>query len=569
MSKEMGTLRPSQLIYYYGPGAIVDMMDQSVMIMAADLWNTWNAPTIKDPRINKLLDVKEIKILNDMPDKIKIRAVPFPKWKICPKCGMMTDFNSKHCYFCKKNGEEVELYPSRFVVACKNGHISDFPYIEWVHQHKEEVCEKPILKFIREGSSGSLSDLYVRCVKCNARQSLANIMKKGILKSILPQCTGEMPWINEKGSCTETMDTYLRGGSNVYSPAVASFLRIPLSEQIQDPLIKKVNDSKTLLQKALELNNEDFFTQSLSMLGINESEKERVKQILLGDYGGEVSYESIRKQEWNTLILDKVDDSHDTGYKSTSVDIHEKMQSYFSAIHKVESLPEIQVLRGFTRLDYIDRFDTKQTDHLVSIMKDEDTGWLPGVQNNGEGIFFKFNEFKLKDWEQNTNHGDLTDEVIQKFNHQREQLGFSPLEIKSRHILLHTFSHAMIKELAAHSGYATTSLRERIYCSDNMYGVLIYTASGDSEGSLGGLIELAEPDKLYPIFIRAIEGMMYCSSDPNCSEGNFKYKTTANGAACHSCSFISETSCEWGNQLLDRRLLLNINLGETVGFFTI
>lgn len=102
MSKDMGTLRPSQLIYYYGPGAIVDMMDQSVMIMAADLWNTWNAPTIKDPRINKLLDVKEIKILNDMPDKIKIRAVPFPKWKICPKCGMMTDFNSNHCYFCKK-----------------------------------------------------------------------------------------------------------------------------------------------------------------------------------------------------------------------------------------------------------------------------------------------------------------------------------------------------------------------------------------------------------------------------------------------------------------------------------
>src|SRR5690606_29732661 len=168
---------------YYGPGAIVDMMDQSVMIMAADLWNTWNAPTIKDPRINKLLDVKEIKILNDMPDKIKIRAVPFPKWKICPTCGMMTDFNSKHCYFCKKNGEEVELYPSRFVVACKNGHISDFPYIEWVHQHKEEVCEKPILKFIREGSSGSISDLYVRCVKCNASQSLANIMKQGILKA--------------------------------------------------------------------------------------------------------------------------------------------------------------------------------------------------------------------------------------------------------------------------------------------------------------------------------------------------------------------------------------------------
>ena len=132
---------------------------------------------------------------------------------------------------------------------------------------------------------------------------------------------------------------------------------------------------------------------------------------------------------------------------------------------------------------------------------------------------------------------------------------------------MHTFSHALIKELAAHSGYSTTALQERIYCSDVMHGVLIYTASGDSEGSLGGLIEQAHPDKLYPIFIRAIERMMYCSSDPHCSEGTFKFHSTANGAACHTCAFVSETSCEWGNQLLDRRLLLNINPGETTGFF--
>jgi hypothetical protein len=102
-----------------------------------------------------------------------------------------------------------------------------------------------------------------------------------------------------------------------------------------------------------------------------------------------------------------------------------------------------------------------------------------------------------------------------------------------------------------------------------MEGVLIYTASGDSEGTLGGLIEQASKDRLYPIFIRALERMMYCSSDPNCSEGEFMYQSTANGAACHSCGFVSETSCEMGNQLLDRRLLININPNENYGFFNI
>lgn len=313
----------------------------------------------------------------------------------------------------------------------------------------------------------------------------------------------------------------------------------------------------------------DDFLMQLKILGLNESDKEKIEQILDGQYNEEISYESIRKQEWNTLIQEDINDSMNTGYISSSVSIHEKMKPYFSAIHKIESLPEIQVLQGFTRIEYQDRFEIKEQKNLIPIMKEKNTKWLPGIRNNGEGIFFKFNENTLKDWERNTNHNEITSDIIARYNRQRDQLNYSALSIESRHLLIHTFSHAIIKELAAHSGYSTTSLKERIYCNNAMQGVLVYTASGDSEGSLGGLIEQAEPDKLYPIFIRALERMMYCSSDPNCSEGEFKYMSTANGAACHSCSFISETSCEWGNQLLDRRLLLNINPGESVGFFEI
>lgn len=565
----MGTLRPSQLIYYFGPGSVVDMMDKSVIVMAADMWNTFSTPQEKDPRITRVLNVDYIKILNERPDTVKVRVSPFPKWKICPKCGMMTEYNDTHCHFCKQKDEEVELYPSRFVVACKNGHIKDFPYVQWAHKDsKTGVCDKPVLKLEKSGNSGSLSDLTVRCVKCKEKQSLGKIMQNDSLKSILLSCTGDRPWIGDKESCEEKMETYLRGASNIYSPAVTSFLQIPLSEQNSDPLVEAVLENKIALLKARERGDAVFLMQ-LDILGLNESDKEKIEQILDGKYNEKISYESIRKQEWNTLIQKDINDYMNTGYISSSVEIHEKMKPYFSSIHKIESLPEILVLRGFTRIEYLDRFEIAEQKKLISIMKDRNIKWLPGIRNNGEGIFFKFNEETLKKWERTTNHTDITSDIITRYNRQRERLNYSPLPIKSRHLLIHTFSHAIIKELAAHSGYSTTSLRERIYCSDVMQGVLIYTASGDSEGSLGGLIEQAEPEKLYPIFFRALERMMYCSSDPNCSEGEFKYMSTANGAACHSCSFVSETSCEWGNQLLDRRLLLNINPGENVGFFDI
>ncbi|WP_346208245.1 DUF1998 domain-containing protein [Caldifermentibacillus hisashii] len=570
MSKEFGSLRPSQLLYHFGPGSIVDMMDQSVMIMATDLWDTRYTPQEKDERIVRALGngIDHIKLLNEKPNTVKVRAREFPKWKICPKCNMMTNYKNKYCHFCKQEGEEVELYPSRFVVACNHGHIQDFPYMEWVHKNKACTSDKPVLKLIRHGDSGSLSDLSVQCVKCKEKQSLGPIMKKGALQSIIKKCSGERPWIGDTEDCNETMETYLRGASNIYSPAVTSFLQIPLSEQNVDPLVEAVNENKKSLQKARE-KGEEKLSNIMEVLDFNESDKEKIKKILDGEYDEEITYESIRKQEWNTLIQGKIDDSHHTGYRSSVVDIHQEMKPYFSSIHKIESLPEIQVLQGFTRIEYLDPFEVSEQTDLISIMKNENTNWLPGIRNNGEGIFFQFDEKRLKDWERNKEHTKFTTDTIMRYNRQRDQLGYSILPIKSRHILLHTFSHALIKELAAYSGYSTTAIKERIYCNDVMQGVLIYTASGDSEGSLGGLIEQADPDKLFPIFIRALERMMYCSSDPNCSEGQFKYHSTANGAACHSCSYVSETSCEWGNQLLDRRLLLNINPGEDVGFFNI
>ncbi|OAO83267.1 DUF1998 domain-containing protein [Anoxybacillus flavithermus] len=557
MSKQMGQLRPSQLLFYHGPGAIVDMLKGSVMIMAADLWDFRRKNEIEDERVRNALGVSRLRLLNEGQDKICITARPFPKWKICPKCGMMTEWEEIQCYHCEKKGLKVELFPSRFVLACKNGHIHDFPWIDWLHE--EKGCKQPILKMTYQGIAGSLSDMYVQCVKCKKKKSLAHIM------SFTKACNGERPWIGDEEPCSEQMETVLRGASKLYTPLIFSTLGVPLSDGKDDILVERVKRHKEALNIAKKTG---FFKQmATELLKIEEIQLSLVEQILNEDHEQSVSYETIRKQEWNTIIKKNVDDLEDTGFKCMGVDVHEQMRPYFSSIVKIESLPEIQVLRGFTRLHYLDPFDTTEIP-VCSVMKDiRSSGWLPAVKNLGEGIFFQFDIQKLIEWENRKRVKEELSSIFDRYNKRRKQMGNSSIYLKARHILIHTFSHAMIQEFARFSGYATTSLRERLYCNEEMHGVLIYTASTDSEGGLGGLIELSKPDKLYEIFVRALEKMEHCSSDPHCSDARFELQSTINGAACHACGFVSETSCEWGNQLLDRRTLIPLSNGEDLAFF--
>ncbi len=132
----------------------------------------------------------------------------------------------------------------------------------------------------------------------------------------------------------------------------------------------------------------------------------------------------------------------------------------------------------------------------------------------------------------------------------------------------------MIGQLRFDCGYGSASLRERIYCDEGesdepMNGVLIYTASGDSEGTLGGLVRQGEPDRLNAIIDRAMRRARWCSSDPVCIESEGQGSDNANLAACHGCMLLPETSCEVGNRLLDRGLLVGTPEDRDMGFFAL
>ena len=113
-------------------------------------------------------------------------------------------------------------------------------------------------------------------------------------------------------------------------------------------------------------------------------------------------------------------------------------------------------------------------------------------------------------------------------------------------------------------GYGSSSIKERIYFSSmprrKMNGLLIYT-TGDSEGSLGGLVRLGKHEVFDNIIQSAIDKAKWCSLDPLCVESKGQGPDGCNLAACHNCALVSETCCENGNRLLDRALLIDQNYG--------
>ena len=127
------------------------------------------------------------------------------------------------------------------------------------------------------------------------------------------------------------------------------------------------------------------------------------------------------------------------------------------------------------------------------------------------------------------------------------------------YLLLHTLAHLLIQSVAMRCGYPAASIRERIYVDEagERYGLLLFTASADAEGTLGGLVEQA-PSGSKSTSKAAVETAALCAGDPVCAHhepGVSMEERWLHGAACHGCALVAETSCEMHNDYLDRALV--------------
>ena len=220
-----------------------------------------------------------------------------------------------------------------------------------------------------------------------------------------------------------------------------------------------------------------------------------------------------------------------------------------SRLIAVNKLKEIMVLEGFRRV---------AGEQLTPPDITGESGWLPAMELYGEGIFLTLDETLLQRWERNGALRERADAFAQRYVHRDTHIAVEP-QVSPRFLLCHTLAHILIRQLEATAGYPAASLKERIYCATgdkkSMAGVLIYVAVADEEGSLGGLMELARPQRFLPLLVSTFEAAAWCSLDPVCSEQEGHGPDLLNRAACHACALVPETSCMYGNILLDRTFI--------------
>ena len=138
--------------------------------------------------------------------------------------------------------------------------------------------------------------------------------------------------------------------------------------------------------------------------------------------------------------------------------------------------------------------------------------------------------------------------------------------------MLHTLAHLLIESVALRCGYPAASIRERIYVDEvgKRFGVLLYTAGADAEGTLGGLVEQARG--ILDHLDAALETARLCSNDPVCAQhepGDSREERWLHGAACHGCTLVAETSCEMANDYLDRALVAPVIGRPDAAFFSL
>jgi hypothetical protein len=472
----------------------------------------------------------------------------------------------------------------RFIAVCGNGHLDDVDWRRWAHSgtrgRDPRQCGSTDLRFCHvPGVGGGLESLEVRCGKCDAARNLGELPGPDSLVRIGQRCSGRQPWqINaDAQDCDEKPVVLQRGASSVYFPEVVSAIDLPPDSDWStwggpDGRIEHNDNFRLLLT-----NPEHPLREGLIGAVAEEADvpADRVRLVLAQKLGRAVPFptsgggvDDLPREEWQALtspprtydprdhfVARETDFPSTDGHRSLGP-VAEALSPYLHQVVLVDRLREIRVLRGFRR-------------HTMNRTVPADLGrnaeFLPAMEIFGEGVFIRFNEEQVVRW-------SAEPQVLERCALLRRRLAASLRakwllqDVSPRLVLLHTFAHLLMRQMSFSAGYSSSSLRERLYAAEPadgspMAGVLIYTAAGDSEGTLGGLARLGEADRLAPVLAATLATAQWCSLDPVCREATAQGPDGLSLAACHACALSSETSCVMGNVLLDRILVVDEDLG--------
>lgn len=574
-NNKLGELRPNQIITTFGPGSVVDAVKDSVTILDIPYWEN-KGKKIIDGRLASYLNVDAFY----MPRTTSAHDIPvvtFPYCHVCSsiKCGRLfdaregidNDFGTYLRYGASCPDCGWRAYPARFITICKNGHISDFPWKWWVHRGDTD-CEGK-MRMYSTGNTSTLSDMWVKC-SCGMNRSMSGATQAGNFEGL--SCCGMHPFRphNRSEQCEKPIIPSQRGASNVYFAVTRSAISIP---PWINPLYNLIDEHLRDIEQAKKM--------ALRLRGNEEEGLQQIYEEYFSDYSREefdAAYErrmnnikeftEIKRMEYEAITHhnDPTYQSNKKHFKAEEDVLPEYFKHYFNRIIRITRLREVQVLLGFTRVDAPDP-DADEQPNVVYLAKGGDERWLPAVEVNGEGIFVEFNRQTLAEWLDEPEVREISEKYMVSYRKYCESRGWKiTTDRNAVYVLMHTFSHLLIKQMAMSSGYSSSAIRERIYFGDKMAGVLLYTGSSDKEGSLGGLVELGTSDQMTSLMRDAFQEALVCTNDPECMN-TLPAGQNLNGATCHSCCMISETACENGNRMLDRGLVVPLSEREETSYF--
>lgn len=506
------------------------------------------------------------------------------------------------------------LKPAPLILICPNGHISDIPWYKYFcvslkHEKMDdengfelfgydcEDCSKGGKHNIKWLNSRNQAESWgtLKCSKCGLSVPLAGIM------NIKPFCRGERPWIDKdntyercmsQGQKTK-MQVAMVTSNSIYYASGFSSLYIPkefipkkagqLSDEARIALGKVTDKYNVKIASKPDLTKEKFWDKNYddcddfiedakldwNLFNLSPFDYESIKSMFLGLVQEEEDNDPIatyRLTEFEVFTDSSNPNRKSQGLEFNEIEMPDRLKPYFKSIKQISTLSLASTQLGFGRVN----MPTSKLDDSGKIIPPgeemkpifdgtpADIYVLPANQTFGEGLFFAFDMDAVNDWAKQhclDKHYECQIDAGSMGEFLYKEMS---LYGRAKFYLLHTFSHVLMKELEFSCGYPTASLSERLYYSNKMCGVLIYTADG-AEGSMGGLVWQGQPRLIQGIVESAMKRAMNCSSDPLCWEN----EDGLNRASCFGCTMVSETSCEHQNMGLDRRSLVD----EEYGFF--
>ncbi|MGC9438009.1 DrmB family protein [Streptomyces sp. WG5] len=591
-------VRQSQTVVPFGVGAVFDIQGESFVATGIGDWPARGRQKLESPRLASRLGVTGFYAAPatandrfDVPDAPGAPYIRFPSWLFCGSCRRMrrwriADEKPGQPPRCPSCSPARTLAPMRFVQICQAGHLSDVDWWFWAHSRRDagerRRCEeRDRLRFLVSERASGLEALSVTCTAkgCGASRDLLDILGTHGMR-----CSGRNPWqrANERTECPRPVQIVQRTAGNLYYPIVHSALDIPESDvpaaHGDEGLAAKVREHDlwvSLCRVAATPRAGVFRTMIQEDTGADDA----LMDALLAEETGQPVPSSgaspdasasdaqaaparpdLSREEWAAFTAPVPPATRDFALRETTLGLAGETTDPWAAVSRrfgrivlADRLREVRALSGFSRVSPDAPPVPADTARRLK--------WLPAVEVFGEGIFLTLDRAELASWEADADvrrrvTGMRTD-LARSFQRDRLEALTGP-ELAPRFVLLHTLAHLLIRQLSFESGYTTASLRERVYArpEQDQYGILVYTAAGDAEGTLGGLVRQGEPPRLAETLLRMTEAAAWCSADPLCAEHTGQGFGNLNRAACHACALLPETSCETGNTLLDRALVV-------------